>query len=222
MPSTQPRRRRVVETPKTETLDDLDIKEVKPRSPRQKEIDVGKILGGTISDKVAATAAFRISGSMLKTVGRQYAITPKEAYNITHPSVHIIGHYIPITSIKTKFPLEIANDIELILVTFAEYLTRILATFTETEFRLTLVRFGMVPRQAQESTPIQNTPERKDEVQPLPVPSQEDLAEIIGDEMMPHNGVPADGQVARKPSGFSFQDLIDEGVIPTDMGDNMS
>lgn len=222
MPSTQSRRRRIVEAPKTETLDDLDIKEIKPRSPRQKEIDVGKILGGTISDKIAATAAFRVSGSMLKTVGRQYAITPKEAYNITHPSVHIIGHYIPITSIKTKLPAEIANDVELILVTLAEYLSRILATFTETEFRLTLVRFGMVPRQSQESTPIQNTPRQKDEVEPPPTPSQEELAEIIGEEMLSHNGVPADAQVSRKPSGFSFQDLIDEGIIPTDMGDNMA
>jgi hypothetical protein len=217
MPSTIPRRARVAAQQKTETLEDLEIKELKPRSPRQKEVDVTKILGGTITDKLAATAAFSVSSNMLKTVGREYAITPKEALNVAKPSLLIIEHFIPTVAIKSKLPVDIANNVELILVTLAEYFSRVLATFVEARFHVTLASQGIVARQQMPEKPL----ERSTPVQG-PVEEDmytEDVSDLPLENMLAKTGV-TPKQTSPGPTGFDFAELIADGVIVGDNGNN--
>lgn len=215
MPSTLPKRVRDAKQVQPESIDDLEIKEVRPRQPRQKEVDVAKIVTNTLTDKIAATAAFTTSNNMLKTVGRDYAITPKEALNVYKPALLIIEHFLPVVSIKNKFPADIANNVETIIVTLAEYVSRVLAVFVEKQFHVTLAAQGVVARQ---TMPVQ--PQRKSsEVLPVDVDESPDISDLPLENMVRQEGQPIK-QTSPGPTGFNFEELIADGVIVGDNGNN--
>jgi hypothetical protein len=222
MPSTgRQARKALAGQKKTDVLEDLEIVPEAPR-PSKKDVPVSELISGTITDRLSATAAYALSNNMLQTVGKEYAITPVEAYNIIHPTSNIVLHFLPTTTIKTKLPADVADNVEKVIVTFLEYTTRVLSIFVEQQFNRRLASQGirMVPRES--AQPKQTIPSKVNQgPTQSPIMTQEEIAELVGVRGMPIDDDNIDVQVRPGRTGTSLTDLVEDGIITGDLGQVM-
>lgn len=212
MPQGVPRPRRKSTSPEivAETLDDK-APPTRPARVTQRSIPVAKVVSGTLEQQVSEIIAHAASESMLDSVGPIYAITPNEATNIAHPGIRMIGRRLPDIPIATKLSKADADDLELMIITFLNYITRIVDNFFKVRMQKQVARIQQ-SRQAQQNhnvtpTPVQTPePSYAEEIQQI-------YQEKTGDTIQ---------QAPMTRGGMSINELIERGLIPGDSGENVT
>jgi len=212
MPTITPRRRKA--SPVVEMIDDTPETKPEPRlrKPSTKDVPVGKIITGTLETRIASTLAKSTSMGMLNTLGKDAAITGQEAYNLYHPALRMLSRRLPDVALKTNLSKPDADDLELIIVTAIEYIVRIIDNWATRMYN------RAIGKQIVNLPPPQ--PTQREVPRQVPVKTSEVEPEV--EEFLPEQGEDIDIVPMKNGQMGSMTALIERGLLPGDMGDNIT
>lgn len=203
----KPRKTTLVET---DTLEEpADLTKPKPRATARKDLPVSKIVSTTLETRISSTLAKTTSMAMIN-MNKNIAITGNEAYNIFHPALRMLSRRLPDVALKTNLSKPDADDLELIIITTIEYMVRVIDGWA---YRMYMRATGQMRKQ---QTMAQPTERDMPKAVPVTTPPEPEL-----EEFMPELGEDVDIAPMKNGNG-SIAQLIDRGIIPTDMGDNIA